>query len=128
MRNTIARQVTVIPAEPGWALLEPYCDDDGTAVGFTAERILAWRIETDIVDQNNRDGHETLDEVTPVLLNPLSTARGLQVFRDPAGRMYAPCDQDFQSEAEVLAYCTKRLPEEQRRLEHNARLRRKGAA
>lgn len=96
------KQLTVIPAEPGWSLLVPIWDESGEkckTVGH--DRIIAWRIETE--ETTHKDGDPILYEFVAAITADNTNQEGM-VLSDPAGQLFTSMDQTFSSIEDVIAY------------------------
>jgi hypothetical protein len=102
------RNVTVIPAQPGWFVLTPCISDadyaaetpDARVVGIGDYRtpIVAWQVDTYLVRSERDPEGSWLNQTQPVVLDILS---GDYAVLDPSGRisfLYGECC-DTQEEA-----------------------------
>ena len=88
--------VTIIPAAPGWQVLEPVDGEDGRACEFYRQPIIAWRIET---YRNRREKLASIVEPVPVDEN-----ESPDIIQEPGGLIRFLTEAEFESEADALAY------------------------
>lgn len=86
---------TIIPAEAGWALLDPIYGDAEKVDDFTLSPIVAWCVELSV------ENGDVLTYAYPVVADE-SPAR--IVIRRPDGSFYAPGIGDFCGKAQVIAF------------------------
>lgn len=91
--------VTIVPASPGWFVLDPVQDEDGQVREFHREPVIAWRIE---LGRSERRGYFTM--VNPVTVEHVPDAG--EIMQRPDGRIAFAVDRDFHDEEEALAYAT----------------------
>ena len=103
------RSRTVVSAQPGWFVVDPWIEDDDTIREFGLEPVIAWAIEiTD--DANERD--EPSFYSYAITVEPFTNDWEDQLLKRPDGTYVAPCDRSFRTDEQVLAYLN-----EQRRKE-----------
>ena|SRR2546429_7705380 len=90
---------TTIPAEPGWENLAWF---EGRLI---ATRIIAWRIETEIVSCDDPDHINHLaTHVEAIGADGFSSGCAeWAAFRDPSGRIFQSATRVFRDEGELIA-------------------------
>jgi hypothetical protein len=96
---------TIIPAQPGWDLMEP-CEG-----GMKPNQIVAWEIVTQTLPENQDDWFRQRDRVVyPIIVDAYLTPPDIYVIRRPDGVFVQPGNEaPFESDAEVLGYFQEEL-------------------
>lgn len=84
-------QVHIVPAQPGWVVLEPVWNDD-KVTDFTADDVIAWKVKTwlEVDIAGERDFGE---KCSPITLH----GHDSKILRSPTGRILIPEEYDFES-------------------------------
>ena len=86
---------TIIPAQPGWNVLEPLTDETGKVISFFRQPIIAWRVET----QESQRTEKRFDIPHPVTIESVNDDA---LIERPDGIIVALEDRWFESEADAL--------------------------
>ena len=109
------RSRTVVSAQPGWFVVDPWIEDDDTIREFGLEPVIAWAIE--ITDDANEMDEPSFNSYA-ITAEPFANDWGDQILKRPDDTYLAPCDRSFRSEKEMLAYLNEQRLE---KLERSAR-------
>lgn len=99
MKLSAEDRVTVVSAEPGFAVLHPVIDGDRVTALYR-NPVVAWAIET-FLDHREKLCHC----VDPVPIEDLDGPA--EIIRRPDGLIVFLDDREFESEEEALAYAEK---------------------
>jgi hypothetical protein len=102
------KPLAIIPAEPGWFILEPVWGDDGHAAELIRQEVIAWAIGWVAFHRDPEDGFSTC---TPVVIECDHPEE--KVWLSPHGRMFCPEVRDFSTEGEVLIFYTEKCAREE---------------
>ncbi len=91
---------TIIPAQPGWELMEP-CDG-----GMKPSPIVAWEIVTETLPEDQDTWfRQGLRVVYPIIVDPYVCPRDIYVIRRPDGVFIQPGNEaPFENDVHVLRY------------------------
>jgi hypothetical protein len=106
------KDITIIPAQPGWSVLEAGTDGSGTPIVLN-HCVIAWRLQTQIFeDKDNRGSMITIAEPITAEDNNLVDRDGIpgnpRTLKDPNGRIFDVGYRWYDGEVDWLAEQSKK--------------------
>jgi hypothetical protein len=101
-RTKVDQTCTIIPAEPGFFVVEKVHGDDGEIESLDYMPVLAWAITVEVLEDRGGDMEHKPGLPIPITVD--GAEEGAAAIRAPSGRISVAMENDFDDEASALEY------------------------